>query len=298
MTDHQAKLRDFQPQHSYFVGIDSDGCTFDTMELKHKECFIPNTIRHYELQAVSKYAREAAEFVNLYSKWRGINRFPALVMSLELLAERPEVQQRGLKIKDYSSIQKFIDSGKPLGNPSLKEEIEATGDPQLSRALEWSEAVNQTVADMVYGVTPFPYVKECLQEFSEFADMMCVSATPVGALTQEWEEHGIAQYVSVIAGQEVGSKKATLKAASERGYDSDKFLMIGDAPGDMNAARDNDALFYPIVPGEEEASWKKLADEALPRFRDRSYAGEYEDQLVEYFLKKLPDTPPWKSTGK
>ena len=26
------------------VGIDSDGCAFDTMEVKHKECFIPNTI--------------------------------------------------------------------------------------------------------------------------------------------------------------------------------------------------------------------------------------------------------------
>ena len=70
--------------------------------------------------------------------------------------------------------------------------------------------------------------------------------------------------------------------------------MIGDAPGDMNAARENGALFYPIVPGEEETSWKKLADEALARFRDGSYAGEYENQLVDYFLTKLPDTPPWK----
>jgi hypothetical protein len=40
----------------------------------------------------SKYAREACEFVNLYSKWRGINRWPALVMVFDLLRERPEVQ--------------------------------------------------------------------------------------------------------------------------------------------------------------------------------------------------------------
>ena len=46
------------------------------MELKHKECFIPNTINYWGLQGVSKYAREAAEFVNLYSKSRGVNRFP------------------------------------------------------------------------------------------------------------------------------------------------------------------------------------------------------------------------------
>jgi len=41
------------------------------MELKHKECFIPNIINYYALQGVSKYAREAAEFVNLYSTSRG-----------------------------------------------------------------------------------------------------------------------------------------------------------------------------------------------------------------------------------
>ena len=72
---------DFSPKHDYLVGIDSDGCAFDTMELKHKECFIPNIINYYNLQGVSKYAREAAEFVNLYSKSRGINRFPALTES-------------------------------------------------------------------------------------------------------------------------------------------------------------------------------------------------------------------------
>ncbi len=64
-------LNDFRPEKDFFVGIDSDGCAFPTMELKHKECFIPNIIKYWKFQPVSKYAREAAEFVNLYSKWRG-----------------------------------------------------------------------------------------------------------------------------------------------------------------------------------------------------------------------------------
>jgi len=78
-------LEGFSRQRDFFVGIDSDGCAFDTMEVKHKECFIPNIVRFYNLAAVSKYAREAAEFVNLYSQWRGINRFPGLIMTLDLL---------------------------------------------------------------------------------------------------------------------------------------------------------------------------------------------------------------------
>src|SRR5262249_9024382 len=69
----------------FFVGIDSDGCAFDTMEVKHKECFIPNIIKSYKLAAISKFVREVAEFVNLYSVHRGINRFPGLVLTIDLL---------------------------------------------------------------------------------------------------------------------------------------------------------------------------------------------------------------------
>src|SRR5438477_10312909 len=97
-------MLDFTRKHEFLVGIDSDGCAFDTMELKHKECFIPCTISHYELQGVSKYAREAAEFVNLYSKSRGINRFPALIETLGWLLRRPEVRQRGVRVEVPQSL--------------------------------------------------------------------------------------------------------------------------------------------------------------------------------------------------
>ena len=56
---------EFKKTNDFLVGIDSDGCAFDTMELKHKECFIPCIIHHWGLKGISKYAREAAEFVTL-----------------------------------------------------------------------------------------------------------------------------------------------------------------------------------------------------------------------------------------
>ena len=70
-------------------------------------------------------------------------------------------------------------------------------------------------------------------------------------------------------------------------------LMIGDAPGDYRAARGNGALFYPINPGDEEASWKRLHDEALERFFAGSYAGDYETGLVHEFESHLPEQPAW-----
>src|SRR5512137_2777641 len=106
--DPQAALKSFRQTQDFFIGIDSDGCAFDTMEIKHKECFIPNIIKYWNLQAVSKYAREAGEFVNLYSKWRGINRWPALVMVFDLLRDRPEVQARHVVPPQAEAIRAFI----------------------------------------------------------------------------------------------------------------------------------------------------------------------------------------------
>lgn len=49
----------FVPSHPLIFCVDSDGCVFDTMEIKHKECFCPAYIDHFNLQAIAKYAREA-----------------------------------------------------------------------------------------------------------------------------------------------------------------------------------------------------------------------------------------------
>ncbi len=292
-TEPAKVLKDLEPKHKFFIGIDSDGCAFDTMEIKHKECFIPNIIKYWNLQAISKYVREAAEFVNLYSKWRGINRFPALVKAFDLLKERSEVKKRKVTIPEVKELREFIDSGLPLGNPSLKKVVESNGSPVLKLALEWSEAVNAAIADMVSGIPPFPYVRESLQKLESVADMMVVSATPVEALNKEWSENGIENYVREIAGQEMGSKKEHLELAAVGKYESDHILMIGDAPGDMKAAKANNALFYPIMPGEEDESWKRFYEEAADVFMQGKYAGEYEEKLLQEFLNHLPETPSW-----
>jgi phosphoglycolate phosphatase-like HAD superfamily hydrolase len=291
-------LAELHPKHGFFVGIDSDGCAFDTMEVKHKECFIPNTIKWWGLQPVSKYAREAAEFVNLYSKWRGINRWPALVMVFDLLRERPEVIRRHVTIPEAPKLREFIGAGEtegiPLSNDGLKQYKADHPDPELDTGWSWTTGVNASVADIVHGVPPFPYVRDSLAALEDQADMIVVSATPTEALTREWQEHEIAPYVRVIAGQEMGKKALHLQLAAKGKYASHHILMIGDAPGDMKAAKANDALFYPINPGAEEASWERFYSEGMHRFLQGTYAGEYEASLIAEFDTYLPEVPPWK----
>ncbi len=297
MTDYPEAARplaELVPQGRFLVGIDSDGCAFDTMEIKHKECFCPNTIKYWDLQGVSKYAREAVEFVNLYSKWRGINRWPALVMVFDLLRERPEVIARGVPVTEAKQLRAFMESGVALSNDGLKAYLAERRHPELERALAWSEAVNATIADMVHGVPPFPYVRESLEMMMGEVDMVVVSATPTEALVREWKEHSIDGYVRLIAGQEMGSKAQHLALAGKGKYAPGHILMIGDAPGDMKAARANNALFYPINPGAENQSWERFYREAYQRFVAGTYAGDYEQTLVAEFEAYLPEVPPWK----
>jgi phosphoglycolate phosphatase-like HAD superfamily hydrolase len=264
------------------------------MEVKHKECFIPNIVKHYGLAAIAKYVREAAEFINLYSHWRGINRFPGLTMTLDLLADRPEVARRKFAVPSATGLRSWIARETKLANPTLKAEIEATGDPDLARALAWSEDVNRSIHELVHNVPPFPYVRESLEALQGKADVMVVSATPGEALKREWEEHDLKRYVALIAGQEMGSKKEHLELATAGRYPRSHVLMVGDAPGDLKAAESNGALFYPIDPGLEDESWQRFFEEALPRFFAGTYAGPYMIEQIARFEKRLPHKPPWK----
>lgn len=294
--DPVTALKNHQPEHEFFIAIDSDGCAFDTMEIKHKECFIPNIIRFWDLQPVSKYARAAAEFVNLYSKWRGVNRFPALLMAFDLLAEWDKVLARGYKSPDVPNLRHWVETESKLGNPALEAYCKAHPEQaDMAQALTWSKAVNVSVGEIVdKGLPPFPYVRECLEKAKSKADMLVCSQTPTEALVREWEEQDVAKYVFAIAGQEMGKKSEHIAFTAEGRYEKPKMLMIGDAYGDLKAARDNGALFFPINPGDEDVSWQRLYEEGLDRFFAGEYAGDYETALITEFKTYLPDTPPWK----
>lgn len=292
--DYIAQLKGLPKRHDFFIGFDSDGCVFDTMELKHKECFCPAFIKHMNLQPVSKAAREVWDFINLYSKTRGCNRFLAVQYARDLLKERRDVQSRKFQVPPLPELDAWIERETRLGNSTLELEVEKKGSAELKRLLDWSLEVNERVADMVSGMTPFPYVIDVLNQAKNKADMIVVSQTPLEALVREWEENGMLPYVSLIAGQEHGTKTEHIRFAVERkGYDPDKILMVGDAPGDAKAAADNHALFFPIVPGREEIFWEKLATEGLQKFFGGRYSGDYQQMLLDEFKTALPDKPCW-----
>jgi phosphoglycolate phosphatase-like HAD superfamily hydrolase len=292
--DYVAQLKALPKQHDFFIGIDSDGCVFDSMEIKQKECFCPAVIKHFGLQAASKYAREVWEFVNLYSRDRGCNRFLALQKALKFIGERDVFAERGLKISGIPAMDAWIKEESKLGNPTLEAKVKATNDPALTKLLAWSKEVNKRIEDVVYGVPPFPMVRQTLEKIRTKADVICVSQTPIEALVREWQEHKIDHLVNFIAGQEAGTKTEHIKYATGGRYAADKVLMIGDAYGDLKAATSNKALFFPIIPGKEEWSWKRFYEEGTEKFFKGTFAGAYQQELLKEFNAALPEKAPWQ----
>jgi phosphoglycolate phosphatase-like HAD superfamily hydrolase len=292
--DYQSVLKDFKPSHDFFVGIDSDGCVFDTMEIKQKEFFIPNAIKYFDLFAIAKPLRQTWEFVNLYSVHRGVNRFPAMIKVFDLLSKRKEVIESGFKLPDLSSLKLWINSESRLSNATLRKYFEANPDPWLEKVVIWSETINREISEWLHDVSPFPFAAGTIAEIGRFADTIVVSQTPLEALEREWDEHDLKKYISIIAGQEHGTKTEHLALAAKGKYPDNKILMVGDAAGDVAAAKSNGVLFFPVIPGNEAKSWERLFNEGITRFVAGTFAGYYEDSLIAEFRKALPETPPWE----
>lgn len=290
-------LRNMKKQHDFLVCIDSDGCILDNMELKHKECFCPATVNVWELQGVSHYVREAAEFVNLYSRTRGMNRFPAVIRTLELCYARPEVKARGYELPDLTPLKDWCRNTPVLSAAAIDDYVNQhpEASPILRQAARWSREVDANIQHIVRGICPFPHVLEAIRGLREFADIVIVSATPHEALSRELTACGVSELVSVMAGQEFGTKADCIKNAMSGRYAPDQVLKIGDAAGDLSAASENGVLFHPIVPGRESESWERLCGESARRFQNRSYRGAYMQSLIDEFLTVLQETPPWLS---
>ena len=58
-----------------------------------------------------------------------------------------------------------------------------------------------------------------------------------------------------------------------------------NAPGDRDAAFDNQVCFYPIVVGKEGESWRRLKEEAFPRLLSGEFDQAYQEELLGILIK-------------
>ncbi len=284
-----------QSQKPYFVGVDSDGTAFDSMEIKHKQVFQPIAIELWGLQPLEKEFRDLADFINLYSVHRGANRFQGLVMAFERLRQISGWRDRVPSLPDPAALRDFVLSGCPLSVRALEECAAGNSSSFLAEVVAWSCRSDELYACITReeGNPPFPLVRESLECAAQAADVWIISSSSRAGLEHDWGGADLLGPVGHIAGQEEGDKKAQLTRALRVPRPADHALMIGDAPGDYEAAAAAGALFFPVLPGRERQSWEQLRHEGLDRFFAGTFAGDYQGRLLSEFRSVLREDAAW-----
>ena len=272
-------------KHDYLVCVDSDGCVMDTMNCKHFHCFGPCMVDEWALEKWQEDILHRWNEINLFQMTRGINRFKGLAIALA------EISEKYTPIIGVAGLKKWVDSAPALSNDGIRKAIEETEDDDtrlcLQKALNWSIAVNESITRLPEELKlPYPGAKECLAAAHEFADVAMVSSANRDAVEEEWGKFGLLQHTDIVLAQDVGSKAHCIAKMLEFGYDPEKVLMVGDAPGDCDAAEKNGVWYFPILVNWEEESWTELREAGLDLLLAGSY-GSIQPQKKQVFVENL-----------
>ena len=260
----------FERKHDYLVCVDSDGCVMDTMNCKHFHCFGPCMVTEWGLEEWKDEILDRWNVINLFSMTRGINRFKGLAMALG------EIDKKYKPIVGIAALQHWADTAPALSNDGVIKAAAAAEDADaklvFEKALSWSKAVNAAIVELDERLkVPYEGAKEGLAAAHIFADVAMVSSANRDAVEEEWGKFGLLEHTDIVLAQDIGSKAACIAEMLKFGYDLNKVVMIGDAPGDSDAAEKNGVHYYPILVGHEKESW----DEAIAVAFDKLQKGEY-----------------------
>ncbi len=277
-----SELSSFKKKKDFLICVDSDGCAMDTMDIKHIRCFGPCMVAEWGLEKWRKEILARWNEINLYSMTRGINRFKGLAMALG------EIREKYCEIEDLESLEQWTQTSPELSNDALERAIAENDSVCLKKALSWSIAVNQSIARLTQDEKqPFEGVRQALARAHRYADVAIVSSANLGAVLDEWDLYGLLEHTDIVLAQDSGSKAHCIGELVKKGYEKNHVLMCGDAPGDLQSARENGVLYYPILVKHEKESWEEFTSEGLGHLLAGQYAGAYQQKKIDDFLKNL-----------
>lgn len=278
MADHTAL---FEKKKEFLICVDSDGCAMDTMDSKHFLCFGPCMVEEWQLEAWRDRILTRWNEINLYSMTRGVNRFKGLAQLLS------EIDHTITPIAQIDALTQWVNTAPELSNNALQAAVQQDGNTCLTKALRWSRAVNAAIEQLPdTEKLPFAGAADGLAAAHAVADVAVVSSANRDAVLAEWEEHHLLEHVDVVLAQDSGSKAHCIAQLLQAGYAPDHVLMVGDAPGDCDAAHQNGVYYYPILVRREQESWAELAQTAIPLLTQENYA-DYGAQKEKEFYANL-----------
>ncbi|MBS4455695.1 HAD family hydrolase [Tuanshanicoccus lijuaniae] len=255
--------------------VDSDGCAMDTMTYKHELFFGPIAADVFEITDRETFLTEWNR-VNLYSKTRGVNRFVALVMCLDFAG-----------VQGIDNLKQWVETTTSLSNASLEKALAEHLSDDLQKALDWSNEVNRQIKGYTGDSLAFSGVLEGLKTLHQLARVYVVSSANREAVEEEWVEQGLYNHIDEMYCQDKGKKEDVIAELIRNGYAPERIMMVGDSPGDFDAAKQNGTAFYPILVNREVESWTDLRETVAEKFVNETFTETNQEILVTAFWNNL-----------
>ena len=252
------------------------------MEVKHKECFIPNTISYFGLQAsAATPARRPSS--STCTRRPGHQPLSGPDRDARLAARAAGSHQAGRADSQLQSVAGLDEAGDQARQPGAQSRGRADRRSRSEADLGLVEGRQRRRRRDGLGVPPFPFVRETLEKLVGVADVIVFSATPGKALA---EGMGRARDRRLHAGhlrpgsrQQEGNPRARHQGgllAAKCGDDRRRAGRHGGRPRRRRAV-------LPRQPGERRSELGAVFRAACDRFLAGNFAGPYEADLVAEF---------------
>ncbi len=278
--DHNLAL--FKKRKRYLICVDSDGCAMNTMDIKHFRCFGPCLVAEWGLEQYQDEILPRWTEINLYTMNRGLNRFQNLAIMLT------EIDEKYCHMEGLKSLTQWVKNTPEPSASLLERTVREQDSICLKKALSWSMAVDKALALLPQEERyPFECVRRALAHAHRYADIVVVSSARLETVLDEWDLYGLLEYTDTVLAEDTGSKSYCIRQLLKLDYAAHNVLMCGDAVSDLDAAKENHILFYPILAKFENESWMEFVSEGFERLLNGTYEGDYQQKKIQAFLKNL-----------
>ena len=143
-------------------------------------------------------------------------------------------------ISRYKKMRYYYEKylNKPLSDKKLNDLAKQFSDLVVEKVIE---------SDWVKGV------KDFLEKYYQIIDLYVVSGTPQEELELIVKRRNMEKYFKGVYGSPEVKPTIIRRIISERKYDPDKIIYIGDSMSDYNGAKETEALFLGRVPKNSES---------------------------------------------
>jgi len=281
LSKPEESTRADQPLHLHdkqiIVIIESEGAVFDISRYWHETAYLPSFIGCFGGSVDPAIAGEVWRKIALESSLRGEHPLIILLAALRVLNVLYPSMQRTAIIK---TLEKYSYSEATIDD-LFKLEDKPPAEMMIIDWFSMAEGLTQELGRVPHFSTAEEFLRSA-RYIAPRSELFVYSNLGESAAMRMWQAAGLGECFFRIAGKERGKPGEYLRAALSAGFERSSMIAIGSSSAMFRASQLAGIRFFPIVPGQEEESWRILAEQWFPAYL-RGEAWKVDMQAMPFY---------------